>query len=488
MKKTMDRRQILEFNIGKILFAVLILLLIITTILLNVFAGKLDKRFSLTGDLTGNSAYKIGPETQTLLKTLDKDVNIFVLAEESSFTGNSYLVQANRMIKEYPAESPNITLEYIDIMQEPTFISQYPDLALEQGNILVTSGENTKQLKLSELFNYERTAEDEVVISSSRAEEEILSAIMSVISDVKINIALLKGSGVAEKNDFSTLLSENGFEVSEVNISTERLDNSYDAAMLIAPQKDLPASAIDQIDEFLYNGGEYGKMLIYTADVTQDSLPVVEAYLKEWGVSIGDGAVFETKEERTYQSQPFYPVADFSDDTYSKLLIDDTAPMLMPLSRPLETLFEVRDDQFTSSLLVFAETTGVRPSDAEDFSPDQAAQRGPMPALVMASRRIKSNDGSETKESNILVSASTEMLDAFSIQNTSLANGEYMVKLLNSSFGKDESTAILPKSLAGSILAVNTRQKNTIGLILAVIIPICIIAAGIVVFAMRRHK
>jgi hypothetical protein len=484
----MNGQQILKFNIGKILFAALILLLIITTILLNVVAGKLDKRYSLTGDLTGNSAYKIGTETMSLLEKLDREVNIFVLAEESSFTGNSYLIQANRMIREYPAKSPKVSLRYIDIMQEPTFVSQYPDLVLEQGNILVSSGDNTKQLKLSELFNYERNAEEQVVIASSRAEEAISAAIMSVTSDVKINIAILKGNGVADKNDFSTLLNDNGFGVSEVNIATEKLDSGYDAALLLAPQKDLSAAAIDQIEQFLYNGGEYGKMLIYTADATQDSLPVMEAYLKEWGVAVGDGAVFETKEERTYQSQPFYPVADFADNTYSAQLIDSTAPMLMPVARPLETLFEVRDNQYTSNLLIFAESTGVKPSAAENFSPDQAEQRGPMPALVMASRRIKSIDGTETKESNILVSASTEMLDAFSIHNSSLANSEFMVKLLNSNFGKEESTTILPKSLAGSILAVNTRQKNTIGLILAVIIPVIIIAAGIVVFAMRRHK
>jgi ABC-type uncharacterized transport system involved in gliding motility auxiliary subunit len=214
----------------------------------------------------------------------------------------------------------------------------------------------------------------------------------------------------------------------------------------------------------------------------------MEAYLREWGVAIGDGAVFETKEERTYQSQPFYPVADFSDDTYSALLVDNSAPMLMPLSRPLDTLFEVRDKQYTSNLLMFAESTGVKPSDAVDFSPDQATQRGPMPALVMASRRIKSTDGTETKESSILVSASTEMLDAFSIQNTSLANSEYIVKLLNNTFGKEESVAIVPKSLAGDILTVNTSQKNTIGLIFSVIIPVCILAVGIMVFAVRRHK
>lgn len=487
MKQTTDKRE-MRINSTKILYAVLICLMIIAVFLLNVVAVKLEKRFSLIGDLTGNTAYKIGTETATVLQMLDKDVSIYVLAEETSFTGDSYLVQANRMIKEYPANSSRVSLEYVDFMREPTFISRYPDLALEQGNILVTCGDNTEQIKLSKLFNYERNEKGNVVIASSRAEEELTSAILNVTSDIKINIAILIGNNSADKSEFTALLSENGFFVTDVNIATESLNSSYDVAILMSPQKDLSEFAIKQIDEFLYNGGEYGKMLVYTADVTQDVLPAMEAYLREWGVAIGDGAVYETKEERTFQSQPFYPVADFADETYSALLLDASAPMLMPLSRPLQTLFEVRDKQYTSNLLMFAETTGVKPSDAVDFSPSQATQRGPMPAMVLASRRIKSADGTQTKESSILVSASTEMLDAFSIQNTSLANSEYIVKLLNNTFGKQESVAIVPKSLAGNRLTVNTAQKNAIGLILSVIAPLCILAVGIVVFVVRRHK
>lgn len=478
----------IKLSSGKFWFSALLCLLIAAVFLLNILAVKLEQRFSLVGDLTGNSAYKVGPETETVLASLDKDIQINVLAEETSFTGDSYLVQACRMIKEYAAKSPRIRLEFVDYVLEPTFASQYPDLVLEKGNILVTCGDNTEQIKLSELFNYERNAEGNVVIASSRAEEVITSALLSVTSDIKIKAAILKGNGVADKNEFKTLLSENGFTAEDVNLATDTLDASFDVAILLAPQKDLSETAIKQIDAFLYNSGEYGKMLIYTADVTQDTLPLTEGYIKEWGVAVGDGAVFETKEDRTFQSQPFYPVADFADDTYSKLLIDDSAPMLMPLSRPLQTLFDVRDRHRTSVLLMFGESTGVKPSQAENFKPDQATQHGPMPAMVLATKKLDSTDGTSFKQSHLLVCASTEMLDPFSIQNTSLANGEYLVKLINHTFGKEQSVAIVPKSLSGDVLTVNTQQKNTIGLIFSVVIPVCVLAAGIVIWAVRRHK
>lgn len=470
------------------LFTSAILLLILSVFLLNIVAIQLEKRYALVGDLTANTAYKVGPETSMVLQSLTKDVHIYVLSEETSFTGDAYLVQANLMMKTYPTKSNRVTLSYIDYVLDPTFVSQYPELVIEKGDILVTSGNNTEQIKLSEMFNYERNAAGNVMIVSSRAEEVLTSAILGVMSDDKIQVALLKGNGVANKNDFNTLLTKNGFILQDVTIATDPLDESYDIAMLLAPQVDLSESAISKIDEFLYNDGAYGKMLIYTADVTQEPLPLTEAYLKEWGLQIGDGAVFETKADRTYQSQPFYPVVDHGDNDYSDLLLDPSIPLIMPLARPMQALFKVRDKHFTKNLLIFGSTAGVRPSNAVDFDVDDGVSWGGNPGLVLASKKIAKTDGTGYKQSHILVSASSEMLEAFTIGNTSLGNSEYIIKLLNDSFGKTQSIAIVPKSLAGDILTMNTRQKNIMAWTMVGVIPMCILVVGIAVFAMRRYE
>lgn len=484
--KLMDNKN--NINVGKLLFAILICFMVISTLLLNILVIKLETRFSLVVDLTANSAYKIGSETQAVLKALNKDIKISVLSEESGFTGDSYLIQVNRIINEYPANSSRITLEYVDYVLDPTFVSKYPDLALEKGNILISSGESTEQIKLAEMFNYQRTSDNNIVITSSKAEEMMTSAILNVINEEKISAAILQGNAVAQMPEFTALLEKNGFVTEEVNLSIDALHSGYDMAILLAPQTDLSESSLEKIDEFLYNDGQYGKMLMYTASVTQDELPLMEGYLKEWGVLVGQGAVFETKAERTYQSQPFYPVADFADEVYSDLLIDTSVPMIMPLARPMEILFTERDKQATSVILQFAETAGVRPADAVDFKKDDTEIWGPLPSMVMASRRIHKSDGSGFIQSDILVCASTEMLKDYSINNTSFANSEFFVKLLNESFGKEQSVAVVPKSLSGDILTVNTRQKNIIGLIFSVILPVLILFAGVAVYAVRRYK
>ena len=57
------------------------------------------------------------------------------------------------------------------------------------------------------------------------------------------------------------------------------------------------------------------------------------------------------------------------------MLIDSSAPLLMPLSRPLSVLFTARDGQYTETLLSFSESAGVRPADAgEGFQPEDALQ------------------------------------------------------------------------------------------------------------------
>ncbi|MCJ7548639.1 MAG: GldG family protein, partial [Anaerolineae bacterium] len=373
----------------RLLFGVLLCLLVVGTFLINLVAVQLGERYALTVDLTANAAYEAGEETRALLQSLNQDVEIFVLATEDAFAGSSYFVQAQRMIEQYPKLSSRVTLTYVDYVFDPTFASRYPDLALSEGNVLVTSGDRTKQLQLSELFNYTYTQSGSLTTQSSRAEEALSSAILYAISDSQARVAVLTGNGMADMSAFTRLLVENNYELSQVNLTMDTLDDSYDLALLFGPQIDLSEGALKKLDAFLYNDGAYGKTLFYTADVAQGSLPNLRTFLKEWGIAIGDGAVFETDAARTFQYQPYYPVAEYVDQVHRDKLIDPSSPVLMPLARPVELLFRSRDSHLNEVLLQFAETSGVRPSEAIDsFSVEQAERWGPMPALVLATKRI----------------------------------------------------------------------------------------------------
>ena len=473
----------------QLLFVVLLCLLVVGTLLVNIVAGQLGQRYDLTADLTANTAYKAGEETKALLQDLDKDVDIFVLATEDAFGGNSYFLQAQRMMEEYPHLSSRVRLTYVDYVFDPTFAARYPDLVLSQGNVLVVNGDRVKQLELTDLFNYTYNETGNLNIESSRAEEAVTSAILNVISEDHVRVAVLTGNGMADMESFNRLLVDNNYDVVQVNLTTDVLDDTYDLALLLGPRIDLSEDALAKLDAFLYNDGTYGKTLFYTADVTQDVLPNLQAFFTEWGIGIGDGAVFETTAERTYQYQPYWPVAEYVDETFRDRLIDPSSPVLMPLSRPLDLIYVTRAPNLNEVLLQFTETSGVRPSETDEgFSVEDAERWGPLPAMVLASKRIYGTTGVIQFRSNLLVSASTAMLDTFSIQNTSLSNSEYLLNLFNTLTERTDVVNIQPKSLAGKTLSITTAQSRRLGVMLAGVLPFAILATGIGIWLVRRYQ
>jgi hypothetical protein len=163
--------------------------------------------------------------------------------------------------------------------------------------------------------------------------------------------------------------------------------------------------------------------------------------------------------------------------------------MLMPVSRPLSQLFEVKGDVSTDVLLQFGSTTAVLPPDAaKDFTPDKATLKGPLPAMILSTKNVYDASGALAGKSVVLVSSSTQMLDSYCIQNTSLSNSGYLLNIFNNVFQRTDVVNIEPKSLAGRTLAINSADAGTIGLIMAGVIPLLILASGIAIWLVRRYK
>ena len=471
----------------KALFALIILLLLAAAFLLNAVALVLSNRFPLSVDLTANAAYEIGDETRQVLAGLEQDISIDVLATEEAFSGDSYLVQVKHILDRYPQYSDRVSLRYIDYAADPSYAASHPDLTLSEGDIIVSGNDRVRQLDMSSLFNYAYTATGSLTIESSRAEEALTGAILNVLSDRDVRIGVLSGNGQQDAAGFVALLVNNNYVLETVVAATDDL-SAYDALLLLAPQTDLSEDDVRKLEEYLYNNGEYGKTLFYAASVTQTALPNLETFLSEWGVAVGDGSVFETTADRTYQYQPYYPIADYTSETWRDMLIDSSAPILMPLSRPLEVLFESRDGQYTETLLSFGETAGVRPSDAgEDFAADDAEQWGPIPAMVLATRRVYEN-GALARQSSVVVTGSVSMLENLCLQNSSLSNSSYLLNLFNTLTEREETVTIAPKSLAGKTLGITTAQVTTLGMVLGGLLPLAILGTGIGIWLYRRYK
>ena len=468
------------------MFWVFLLLITVGVVLVNGIAVQLSERYALFFDLTENEAYHVGEETRALLSMLNRDVEIFVLMKESDFSGGSYVVQVKRILEQYPQMSRRISLKFVDTISDPGFTARFAQMPLSNGDTIVVCGDRVKRIPLAGMFFYLQDPSGRRVIQSSRAEEALTSAIQFVTDSEQVRIAFIIGNGTAEKPALTELLSVNNLEIFFVNPVTEEIDDRYAAVFLLSPQIDISENILKKFDEFLYNEGKYGKTLFYATDVSQPELPNVAAYLKEWGILVGDGAVFETQESKTYQYQPFYPVTSYESAIFQEELRDRSMPVIMPLARPLELLFSIKDAISNEVLLTFSSTSGVKPSSInEGFTVNMASSYGPYPAMILSKKTVYKTNG--ILQSNLVVMSSSAMFDGIWLQNTSFVNGEYFVNLLNTVTERNNVINIQPKSLSGRYLTMTTYQASVIGLILAGIAPLTILGAGIVVWLIRRY-
>jgi hypothetical protein len=488
---------------GSILFAAVFVCLV------NVVFLLLAQRFpALSFDLTRGKLFKISARTVEYIRNLQKDVTIYVLAGEETFAGNSsYNAQANEVFKQFEKNSPRISLAYVDYMRTPAFAASYPGLVMKHGDVLVTAAgiavvgttvagdltgtgrEKYSLIKTEELFNYAGSRQGELSILSSRAEEAVYTAILSVTSDKPARAAFINGHAEYTMDDFAAILQKNNYETASWNLMRGRIDPGTDTVFIIAPREDFTAEELELLDDFLINGGNYGKTIFYCADPSQPPLERIAVFLREWGISTEDGAVFETDEMRVYNYQPFYAMADYAEEEYSSLPGIVSKPMLAPVSRPLRILFDYRNNYSVKSLLEFGPSAGVRPSNAPGtFTADDAAFRGPFPALALCRYSVINREtGRADKVSNVLVAGSAGMLDTLAVDNPAFANTEYLVNLLNRLSGRQDIIPLSPKSFTGRGLNLPRFTVNVLGLIFIFLLPAAILAAGLVIWIKRKH-
>ena len=472
------------------LFIVTVVLMLMLTTVVNVVANRVgDMQPTVTVDLTEDKLFELSAGTIEMLGNLQEPITIRVIAREDTFAGTSvYNKQANEIFWQFARHSANVTLSYIDYVKNPTFTANYPDLTIKHGDILVSSGDNHKVVPTEELFNYRQTMAGTMEIESSKAEEAIARAIIEVTSKETTKVAMINGHSERTMGSFDELLNANGYEISAQNLVVDEVSADTKVMIIIAPQTDFTEQELEQLDRFLNNDGQYGKTIMYFADAEQPVLPNLEGFLREWGVVVNSGAVFETNENRVYNYQPFYTQADLLSEHYQTLLSGAKKPILMPISRALALGFETRDGNTVEALLGFSETAGVRPADAdESFTPEQASIKGPLPAVVTASY-VSGGSGDNIIQSQVVVSASTAMLDTSVVDNPSLNNSEFLLRVIQDLTKNNSLVLIPPKSLAGTGLGITNATASLVGTIFMVGIPFVIIAFGLFIWMRRRSQ
>ncbi len=481
-------------------------------VLINIIFNMVLDRFDITADLTDNSMYSIDGTTVDYIKGIEDNIRMTVTVEESDFeNAGSYYKQVSEIVKTFAANNPKITAQYLDLDSNPAFYSSY-GATLTAGSIIIESektGRNviiTPNDYLSPKYSFngnEITAETysmyyQLGYGSSgaltveyyaAAERCFLSGIMNVTNDDPVRVAVLtEDYGASSPTALVSMLEANAYIVEELKLSSvEKIDSDIDFAILFAPIYDLSNDDLNKIDIWLDNGGKYDKNFMYVAASTVDVLPNINAYLKDWGLSMDSGYVYQTN-DYAFNGGSTYQILEFKEGDYSSGVDTQTKQTQGDRFKPIELLFDEYSIYKTEAIISSYEGSVVAPFDGLDgFDPSKAERSGAFPVVAGSSKTFY--EGVEPHQSRIYAVSGHYILDRSFMEAAYLNNSDIFLNIFNFASGKDNvEISVSPKSFSVQTFEITASQVRAITIVFAVAVPLLVVAAGVVVIVRRKRR
>lgn len=536
-KKPFNKKKLKYGSVAVVITVVFIAVVVFV----NLIAEILTDKKNLKLDLTAQKYYEVSQDTIDYIKDVKKDVVIDVMYQKENFEKSSYMKMVLETLNKYQQNSDHIEVEFHDIVSEPDVINKYSDVysgTIQQGSIVVACGDRVKVISsIDDLFTIDTSSYYQTgssTITGYKGEQELTSAVMSVTDANPKKAAFItgyNGSSIYHSynsnavNSLYNLMNKNGYEISQIDILNDDLSpDDYDIVVLPAPVNDLTTDCISKLDDFLYNGGKLDRNMIYIADIFQYKTPNIDDFLEIWGIEVGDSVVYESNADKNQKvtistGSAEAPIVSSVDDDFTLGLSNTKLPIVAPVSRNINLLFDANVDRTTDSLLQTSDTAYLYPlnmksvdeakaeaaeqeqaaSDAENSTEateeeteattkfdTETAEKATQNVMVLAKKTNTENN--ETHTNNLLVIGGMSLVDPNLTSSATYNNAEFVVNAINQICGKENGIIIAEKSLTQTTIDITAAQITTIRRIIEYVIPLIVIAAGIFVYVWRKNR
>lgn len=467
-------------------------LVIVMVIVLNIIIGLLVNRFpDLELDLTSNNSFALQDDTIDYVSHLNNDVTVYILMEKDKFESQgTYFVQAQKMLNKMVSKSDGkMKIKYVDLTSNPSFTSNYPNVDWQSSSanniVLVESGKQYKVLTLTDCFEYDEQTYNyygTYSFTGTKIEQAVVTAILNVTTDDNVVVDMIKGNNEQDYSSLKSLLENNAYQVNDVSLATGDFDKDAKVAIMYAPSVDLDEKIVEKLSTWLSNDGKYGRSLIYVPTADMGEMPNLDDFLKEWGMSIDRGYVFETDETALVNASSPYAFTVSYGDYYKDNLKNSKIPVVVSESHAVN----ITDENTAHALLKTTNKAGVLPIDADKSWDYKDAITGN--GENVAAEGVMTNE--DKKSSKVVVFGSYVMFSDTIMQYNSFNNSAYFMNVINTIADKEDvGITIESKSIDNTELGItDVATQNTMLVVFVIVIPIAILVAGFVFWLRRRNR
>ncbi len=428
-------------------------------------------------DVSGSKLYTLSADTKELVKGVNQEVTLYLVAQSGNEDDTVY-----ETLKRYAALNAGIKVQKKDPAVFPNFVSQYTESTLSENSVIVVCGKRARAIDYSELYqaDYSNAYTTGQVSYSNNMEAELTSAIDYVTAGELAKVCVLSGHGEAALSDeFSGYIEKENIELEELSlISSGKVPEDADMLMVIAPASDISADEAEILNAYLEQGG---KLMLFT-NYTGESLPNLEKVMAGYGVEAVNGIVMETDAQHYYQQYyGLLPEQEYHEITSS--LLSDSLYNLLSGAHGLKTSENVRSTLEITPLLSTTDMSYAK-MDALNMTTierEDGDEDGPFSLAVAVEEQYGESD------TRIVWFASSSVLDADYDSLVSGGNSDLVLNSIGWLIGETGSNlSIHAKQLSATALSVSGASVVLWFAVLIIIVPVLLIAAGLVVWLRRR--
>ncbi|MCQ2454963.1 MAG: GldG family protein [Clostridia bacterium] len=485
-------------------------------VVFNILVGALSKRVTLEYDFSKDKKNSLSAENVDYIKNIKNNVDIILCSSKDEYpnymgyyaanqynvsdSGEDYYAQTLKIIDKYSNLTDKINIQYID-PQTSKFMeisSKFVNENPTYGDIIVSAtvgkSTRTKVLKFADVYQtetddtYSAYGVTSATITGNNIENALTGAISYVQSNKTKKVAFLTCHTSADVTaDYKTLLTDNNFEIKTVEDKVlTKISHDFDSVVIPAPTSDYTADEIKVLSEFIDNDSKLGKGIIFFANVNAPYLTNLYDFLESYGITVENGTVFETSDGYHVEGKP---TALISGDTALDSL---TADMLCVTDNnvPLSTAFETRENLTVTALTTTSTTTIAAPKgSSSDFKDTDKYEKKNYYSCIQ-SQKLSYIDGTKEAKSYVIAFSSADFLssvyneESFSNKNLTLAVAE------RACGGEKSEISFVTKSIENESFAesVTQRSSNIVVILFIILLPIVMIAIGIITFIKRRNS
>lgn len=459
----------------------------VAVVLINLITVNLPSQY-LKYDISEQKLFTTGEQTAEVLEKLDEDITLYLIAQQGG--EDTTLLE---LLERYEGLSDHITVDTIDPVLYPNFVSQYTDENLSENSILVVGQERSRAVDYYDIYGYSM---DYSTYSSSLdsfdGEGQITSAIDYVTADEIPVLYTLEGHDEAT---LSTSLTESvekeNIEIRSLSLLTsESVPEDAEILLIYGPLSDISAEEKEKITAYLDQGGQ----VIYLRGYTDQDTPNLDALLKEYGISVTEGTVMEGSSDHYLPNYPYYLLPDINYSDYTSDV--SSRYVLLPFSQGMtqvmsETEAEESDTGLNyESLLTTSDQAYSKVNmDSQNLEMEEGDIAGPFDLGVVVTKAIDGEEDTEdSREAKLVVFASETLLDGQTDAMVSGGNSALFMNVVSQLVDHESTVSIEAKSMAVTYLTVTAGSAIFWGLLTVLILPLFLLILGGVIWFQRRKR